>query len=71
MTHGRHSTYAKGCRCRPCTDAHSVYVRHYKARRRQPGTWHCLVCDAHFPTARARDLHELYLHDRHEKTRTA
>ena len=71
MTHGRHSTYAKGCRCLPCTDAHSVYVRLYKQRRRGPGTHHCPVCDASFPTARARDLHELYLHDRHERKHTA
>ena len=70
MIHGTHASYAKGCRCPACTDAHSVYVRHYKARRRPAGAWACAICDANFPTPRARDLHELYLHDRHEK-RTA
>lgn len=32
--HGSHSTYGNyRCRCRPCTDAHTAYIRRRRAER--------------------------------------
>lgn len=31
-THGKRSTYVRGCRCRPCKDAARDYVRDYRER---------------------------------------
>jgi hypothetical protein len=36
--HGTHSRYSMGCRCRPCVDANSVYMRDYRLRRKNAGT---------------------------------
>lgn len=70
MKHGAKGTYLRGCRCHPCRDAWRLWHLAYR-QRRNPGTHECLICGAGLPTARGRDLHELYLHDRHERKHTA
>ncbi|WP_347059660.1 WhiB family transcriptional regulator [Blastococcus sp. HT6-30] len=36
--HGENSTYAAGCDCRPCTQAHTRYVADWRTRRRYAET---------------------------------
>ena len=71
MKHGVKGTYLKGCRCPHCREAWRLWHLAYRQRRRGHHSHRCLICEATFPTANARDLHELFLHDRHEKQRTA
>jgi len=35
VTHGRHSTYASGCRCNECKEAHRVYELNMSRERRR------------------------------------
>lgn len=32
-THGTRGGYVEGCRCEPCCDANSAYLRQYRARK--------------------------------------
>lgn len=32
-THGTRGGYVEGCRCKPCCDANSAYLRQYRARK--------------------------------------
>lgn len=34
IPHGTHAGYARGCRCEPCTSAHALYMREYRAGNR-------------------------------------
>ena len=69
MTHSKGQYLSGRCRCDECRDAWRRWHLAYR-HRNNPGDHACLICDAGFPTARGRDLHELYVHDRAEK-RTA
>lgn len=35
LCHGNYSKYKKGCRCIPCRDAHTIYKRLYRKRKKQ------------------------------------
>lgn len=35
LTHGTLGFYAKGCKCRPCLDAHNDYNRAWKAKNKE------------------------------------
>ena len=35
MIHGNRKTYSAGCRCSDCTEAHRLYLREYRQRRRE------------------------------------
>lgn len=44
--HGRYTTYVNyGCRCQPCTEDNTRYIREYRQRKRRwpPTKWHATI----------------------------
>ncbi len=56
--HGSHSGYARGCRCKACTKAHSKYQYNYFKAKNQKSTFKWVFAFNDLNTALALSLFE-------------